>query len=192
MRRVIQGGGVVVACAVGLVVASGLSARADGRADDESRIRRGLAISPVPVHVTPQNRALVGLGSYLVNAAGSCQDCHSCPTYAPGHNPYDGVGDGQANAANYLAGGVPFGPPGGLVSANLTPDPVTGRPGGMTPAEFVSAIRTGHDPEEPGRVLQVMPWPVLRNLTDADLRAIYAYLSAIPHAEPGACGFPGQ
>jgi len=33
-------------------------------------------------------------------------------------------------------------------------------------------------------LLQVMPWPVYQDLTDRDLRAIYEYLRAIPHAEP--------
>ncbi len=41
-------------------------------------------------------------------------------------------------------------------------------------------------------MLQVMPWPVLRHLTDHDLQAIYEYLSAIPHAEPGNCVNAGQ
>lgn len=189
MRRVFQGGVVVMACALGLVASSGIRARADAPSD-ESRIKQGFAISPVPVHLARKNRALVGLGSYLVNATGGCQDCHSCPTYAPGHNPFDGVGDGQPNATNYLAGGVALGP--GVVSANLTPDLTTGRPGNMTYAQFVAAIRLGHDPEDPSRILQVMPWPVFRHLTDHDLRAIYSYLSAIPHAEPGQCAFPGQ
>ena len=29
-------------------------------------------------------------------------------------------------------------------------------------------------------LLQIMPWPGLKNLTDHDLRAVYEYLSAIP------------
>jgi hypothetical protein len=29
-------------------------------------------------------------------------------------------------------------------------------------------------------------------MTDHDLRAVYEYLSAIPHAEPGSCSGPGQ
>jgi hypothetical protein len=37
-----------------------------------------------------------------------------------------------------------------------------------------------------------MPWPVLRHMTDQDLRAIYEYLRAIPHAEHGTCVAPGQ
>jgi hypothetical protein len=39
-------------------------------------------------------------------------------------------------------------------------------------------------------LLQVMPWPVYRNMTDRDLRAIYEYLRAIPCVEgdPGISG----
>lgn len=47
----------------------------------------------------------------------------------------------------------------------------------------MALMRTGYDADE-SRYLQVMPWPVYRNMTDGDLKAIYAYLSAIPHAEP--------
>jgi hypothetical protein len=34
-------------------------------------------------------------------------------------------------------------------------------------------------------LLQVMPWPVYRHLTDHDLRAIYEYLRAIPPIDTG-------
>ena len=54
---------------------------------------------------------------------------------------------------------------------------------GLTLEDFISAIRTGHDPDNPSEILQVMPWPVFRNMTDRDLTAVYTYLSAIPHAE---------
>jgi len=37
-------------------------------------------------------------------------------------------------------------------------------------------------------LLQVMPWPVYVNMTEQDLRAIYEYLSVIPHVEPGSIG----
>jgi hypothetical protein len=37
-----------------------------------------------------------------------------------------------------------------------------------------------------------MPWPILRNMNDRDLSAIYEYLSALPHAEPGTCGGAGE
>jgi cytochrome c553 len=156
--------------------------------DDESRIGQGFAIAPVLLNLERKNRSLVGLGSYLVNATATCADCHSCPTYAPGHSPYEG-GDGQLNSVNYLAGGVDFGF--GIISANITPD-AQGRPAGLTLEEFTNLLRTGEDPDNPGQVLQVMPWPILGKMTDRDIRAIYEYLSSIPYAEPGACFFPGQ
>ena len=64
--------------------------------------------------------------------------------------------------------------------------------GGATFSEFRNIIRTGVDddhihpslpPNPPPfnpALLQIMPWPVYRNMTDHDLRAIYEYLSAIP------------
>lgn len=163
--------------------------------DDEQvsrrRIDQGLAIAPVPLDIAPRKRRVVGNGSYIVNAQSVCADCHSCPTYAPGHSPFMG-GDGQQNNTTYLAGGVPFGP---ITSPNITPD-AQGNPAGLSPEEFVALMRTGHDPDgPPGGVLQIMPWAFFRNMTDRDLLAIYEYLRSIPHAEtppPGTCQAPGQ
>ncbi len=156
---------------------------------EAERIRRGYEIAPVPLDVAGKDPLLVGLGSYIVNAQAVCADCHSCPTYTPGHNPFPPTqGDGEINPANYLAGGVPFGP---FLSANLTPDPARdGLPAGLTRDEFFDVMRHGHDPG--GNPLFVMPWPIFRNMLDRDLDAIYAYLSSIPHAEPGTCGGPGE
>ena len=156
--------------------------------ESDSRIQQGFAVAPVSLNLKGKNRALVGLGSYIVNTQAGCNDCHSCPSYAPGHNPFES-GDGQINSSNYLAGGVPFGP--SLTSANLTPDS-NGRPAGLTLEEFLTLLRSGRDPHDPTDILQVMPWPIFKNMTDRDLRAVYEYLSAIPHASPGTCAFPGQ
>ena len=161
----------------------------NGRDDDDdralqndARVQRGLEIAPVRLNIDEHKRNLVGLGSYLVNAGGACADCHTCPTYAPGHNPYLGQPK-QINAFNYLAGGVHFGP---FTSANLTPD-AQGHPAGLTLEKFIHTLRTGQDPDNPTQILQVMPWPIYGNLTDQDLKAIYEYLSAIPPAQPGSC-----
>jgi hypothetical protein len=156
--------------------------------ESDSRIQQGFAVAPVSLDLKGKNPALVGLGSYIVNAQGGCNDCHTCPSYAPGHNPFEG-GDGQINSINYLAGGAPFGP--GLISANLTPDS-NGRPAGLTFEQFLTLLRSGRDPHDPNHILQVMPWPIFKNMTDRDLRAVYEYLSAIPQASPGTCAFPGQ
>jgi len=164
-----------------------LAGRAPGLgAGEAARVARGFRIAPVRLDLARKDPLLVGLGSYLVNASGGCNDCHTNPNYAPGGDPFAGEPE-QINTENYLAGGRAFGP---FTSRNLTPDATTGLPAGLTYPQFVRTIRTGYDIKQlhPGisPLLQVMPWPVYRNLTDRDLRAIYEYLRAIPHAEPGA------
>lgn len=156
----------------------------DKHEGDESRIRQGFDIAPVPLDLKGKNRALVGLGSYLVNAAGGCNDCHTNPSYATGGDPFKGQAK-KINAKNYLAGGVQFGP---FTSRNLTPE-ANGKPAGLTFGEFRMVIRTGIDLDhlhpQISPLLQVMPWPVYQSLTDRDLAAIYEYLSSIPAAKPG-------
>lgn len=63
-----------------------------------------------------------------------------------------------------------------VVSANITPDPA-----GIsyyTPELFIQTIRTG---KVGGvrRLSSAMPWIYFRNLTDSDLRAIFAYLRTV-------------
>jgi hypothetical protein len=168
----------LAASLAGLAAVGSADERGDhgARSFFDSRIAKGFEIAPVPLDLRRKNRLLVGLGSYIVNAAGGCNDCHTAPPFAPGGNPFEGQPT-VVNAAVYLAGGTPFGP--NLVSANITPDE-DGRPAGLTREEFVTLIRTGRDHENPDRILQVMPWPVYANMTDLDLRAVYEYLRAIP------------
>lgn len=164
----------VLAAAVALVAVHAVAGPPETK-HGSSRVQRGQAIAPVPLDLTDKNPAKVYLGSYLVNAVGGCNDCHTNPSYVD--DPFNGD-PGVVNAEHYLAGGRAFGP---FISANITPDE-NGKPAGLTRAEFIELLRTGH--EEEGGTLQVMPWPVYRNMTTADLGAIYAYLTAIPHAEP--------
>ena len=150
-------------------------ALANGSEGDESQIQRGFEINPVKLDLAGKNRALVGLGSYIVNT-GACNECHTHPSYAPGGNPFLGQPE-QINTDQFMTGGRQFGP---FTSANITPDAL-GRPAGLTLAQFITTLRTGHNPlDPPGILLQVMPWPSFGKKTDRDLRAIYEYLSAIP------------
>src|ERR1051326_8243225 len=57
----------------------------DDHGGDESKIQQGFALAPVPLDLRGKNRALVGLGSYIVNTGG-CNDCHTVPPYAPGND----------------------------------------------------------------------------------------------------------
>lgn len=147
-------------------------------------------ILPIELKLGTQSPDQVYLGSYLTNVAGVCADCHSCPTYAPGRNPFMGQRR-QLNGKTYLAGGVTFGP---FVSRNLTPNS-NGKPAGMTLRQFKRALRTGHSPNSPsGQLLQVMPWPLQGLMTDNDLEAIYAYLKTIPSVKTPLdfCSTAGQ
>jgi hypothetical protein len=188
---------------------SSRSSQVKAQSYGDSRIAVGFAIAPVPLNMGHKDSALVGLGSYLVNVGGGCNDCHSAgpqTQFLPGGNPYFGQPT-RTNPAPYLGGGRDFGPllptPGSphIVSRNLTPDK-TGLPeGGRSFDQFEQILRTGVDldqvhppcaagqttnclpPPFDGNKLQIMPWYLFQNLTEHDIRAIYEYLSAVPCIE---------
>ncbi len=72
-------------------------------------IRIGYDIAPVTLNTRGKNGLLVGLGSYIVNGQGGCNDCHTNPNYAPGGNPFIGQPE-VINAAQYLPAGGSLGP----------------------------------------------------------------------------------
>lgn len=153
---------------------------------DVARSAIGLNIAPVTLNLKGLNKDQVGLGSYLVSAIGACNGCHTGPSspFATGGDPFDGQPLKVVKTA-YLAGGVFFG--GTLCSANITPDK-NGLPDGLTLANFLSAMHTGHDfRDKPKVLLQEMPWPYFRNMTTADLTAIYEYLKAVPSNKEPKC-----
>jgi hypothetical protein len=163
---------------------------------DQERIVKGLENSPVTLNLAAKDKDLVGMGSYLVNAS-NCATCHSCPTYD--HRAKSG---GILNAANYLAGGVPFAESGYKTpaSTNITPDE-KGLPGGLTLQQFKVAltqqshIMTSPDlgpPSSSGPYSSPMPRALYSNFVESDVRAIYAYLRAVPRATPGSCKSPGE
>jgi hypothetical protein len=178
---------------LGVAVFAASFGRALVRADDdgdEARVRVGFDYAReqgITLHVKGKNRALVGLGSYLVNAVGGCNDCHTAPPFTV--DPYAGLNaPKQVNVPCYLAGGMPFGP---FVSRDITPWE-DGKPAGLTLRQFLHVMKTGEDPDNPGHVLQVMPWPVYQTMTQRDLAAIYEYLSAIPAINANVCGVPSE
>ncbi len=142
-------------------------------APEDNRIRKGEAIAPVPLDLAGKDSDLVFLGSYIVNAQGGCNDCHTEPSYAEGGDPFLGEPE-QINVEGYLCGGGVFGP---VISADISPDE-DGLPAGLELSEFIRLLRTGE--EQGGGLLQVMPWPVYGKMTRRDLSAVYAYLTAIP------------
>jgi mono/diheme cytochrome c family protein len=133
-------------------------------------------------------------GKYLVQLGG-CHDCHT-PKVGPeidtkrllsGHPaseklatvPKDLISPTRWGvvANNHLTGWV--GPWGASFAANLTPDKKTGL-GTWTPEMFILALRTGKNRGTGRAILPPMPWQMYKDVTDADFRAIFAYLQSLP------------
>src|SRR5690349_20732136 len=96
---------------VGLALTSQTS-RANREGEQDSRVRIGFQISPVPLNLHGRNRELVGLGSYIMNAASDCNSCHTMNQgafFSPGQNPYFGQFPAKVNPDVYLGGGEDFG-----------------------------------------------------------------------------------
>jgi hypothetical protein len=144
--------------------------------------------------------ALVIRGEYLVNTIG-CDDCHSPKKMGP---------NGPELIAETRLSGFPqnapapkvnltdakkgfivlapdltaaIGPWGISYAANLTPD-ATGT-GNWTEENFIRALRHGKYKglENSRSLLPPMPWFVYKNMTDTDLRSIFAYLKTIKPVE---------
>lgn len=140
---------------------------------------------------------MVKRGEYLVNGMG-CDDCHSPkrmgaqgPEVIPELRLSGYPADRpiiKPDEKNLQQGFTLFsadltlavGPWGTSFAANLTPD-ATGI-GAWMEHNFITAIRTGKIKGlENGRpMLPPMPWVNYKNLTDEDLKAMFAYLKSLP------------
>lgn len=148
-----------------------------------------------------KKKAQIERGAYLVTVGG-CDDCHSPKVMTPqgpvpdkskrlsGHPADAKVPDvpaglfspeGWAGITNghFTAWAGPWGI---SFTRNLTPDVATGL-GSWTEDIFVKAIRTGKDMGEGRDILPPMPWQNYAQMTDEDLKAIFAYLHSLPPIE---------
>jgi mono/diheme cytochrome c family protein len=170
----------------------------DNQGNESVKIQLGFAIAPVPLNLVGKDPALVGLGSYIVNAQSDCNGCHTLSAageFTPTGNPYllspPFNGKATPDPSHYLAGGRDFGPfPGGpgsiphLYTRNLTPDK-TGLPeGGHTFTEFLQIIRNGTDFDHihpsctgPGTPANCLPFPFNGNLLQVMPWPIFANMT---------------
>jgi len=128
----------------------------DGEAE---LVRIGFEIAPVPLNLEGKNHDLVGLGSFIVNAQGDCNGCHTgglAPNfnYANGGNPYLlNQAPTKTDPTTYLSGGTDFGPA-------VPPSP----PGGFTYYSWATPpVLSSYPPAEYGGY--VGPNIITRNLT---------------------------
>ena len=92
MKRILVSAAVVVLfTTVTLISNSPLKGGDNGRINGKSEaeeVQIGFSICPVKLNLQGKDPNVVGLGSYIVNAQAGCNDCHTCPSFAPGHNPF--------------------------------------------------------------------------------------------------------
>ncbi|MEK7775261.1 MAG: c-type cytochrome [Candidatus Zixiibacteriota bacterium] len=157
-----------------------------------------VGIGAIAIAQGTDNSAQVKRGEYLVTVGG-CNDCHTPKKMGPmgpepdmsrklmGHPaleiippiPTDGFGMGKWMAATNGHLSAWAGPWGVSFAANLTPDNLTGS-GAWTEKSFMDALRTGKHLGTGRPILPPMPWPNYGQMTDEDLKAIFAYLRSIP------------
>lgn len=112
----------------------------------------------------------VARGRYLADAVVGCFSCHSADfTTNDDFHPH--------KSAGYYGGGTAMKDAADqdIFSANITMDPETGI-GTWTEEEFVRAVKMGAGPTYPIRA----PMPKFVDLTDEEIRTIYAYLKTVP------------
>ncbi len=142
--------------------------------------------------------AQVERGKYLVTIA-ACHDCHTpktmtdkgpvpdMPRELSGHPadvkiaeiPTDALGPGKWEAVfnSHLTAWA--GPWGVSFTRNLTPHQATGL-GSWTEEMFIKTIRNGKQQGEGRDLLPPMPWQMYAQMTDEDLKAVWAYLRSLP------------
>jgi cytochrome c553 len=151
---------------------------------------------PAAVLAQDQKSTPVKRGEYLVTTS-LCHDCHTPLVNGPdgpapdmkralsGH-PQDITIRQPASVQEPWVGAMTAtltawsGPWGVSFSANLTPDPDTGVLRDFTEEQFVQTLRTGRHQGQGRQILPPMPWPLIGQMTDDDLKAISAYLKQIP------------
>lgn len=160
--------------------------------------REAAASSRAAAASVPDQQARVERGKYLVTIA-VCNDCHTPWKMGPqgpapdmtrmlsGHPESVRVSGPPAPLEGEWTNGASFGPtmtafagPWGVsFSANLTPDQNTGL-GIWTEEMFIKALRTGKHWGVSRPILPPMPWKFFGQMTDEDLKSIFAYLRTIP------------
>jgi mono/diheme cytochrome c family protein len=135
----------------------------------------------------PSGNAQVERGRYLVGITG-CHDCHSPKVKGmtpdlnralsgrPSTTPLPTATKEEVHASLDLTAWT--GPWGYSVASNLTPDPTTGIGTRYNEANFLATMRTGKKPNGTP-IMPPMPSEVYQNMTDEDLRAIFAYLRTV-------------
>jgi len=147
------------------------------------------------------SKAMVDRGRYLTTIA-ACNDCHTPKVFTKDGPALDMTRLLSGHPASEQLPPVPAGliapdkwgavtnnhltawsgPWGTSFTRNLTPDTATGL-GSWTEEMFIKTIRTGKHMGEGRNLLPPMPWQMYAVMTDADLKAVFAYLRSLKPVE---------
>jgi len=171
---------------------------------DTRKFLTGLALVALPLsallvgaereRVDASNGDRAARGKYLVEVIG-CSDCHTPKTMGPkgpeldktrllsGHPEGTVLPPAPAQQGPWIASAAWdltawSGPWGVSYAMNLTPDENTGI-GSWSEETFVGALRTGRHMGVSRPILPPMPWEMYRNMSDEDLKSVYAYLRTL-------------
>ncbi len=139
---------------------------------------------PSPINVD-RSAESIERGRYLAINVLQCVDCHSIRDWQLyGGPPIPPIGAGrpcmdrQTPTAGVNVGQEFF--PGVLCIRNITPDKETGI-GAWTDGEIIRAVREGVGRDGRG-LFPIMPYFIYRDLADADVEAVVAFLRTLPPA----------
>lgn len=129
-----------------------------------------LPAESVQVAMTPE---AIARGEYIFTVLADCDGCHSQRDFTRFSSPVVAGGRGK---------GFVFPPelglPGKVVARNITPDVETGL-GAWTDGEKIRAIREGIS-RDGTALFAMMPFETYRNMSDADVQAVVAYMNTLP------------
>ena len=155
-----------------------------------------LAMVVLPLAAPAQDKAQLKRGEHLAQVGG-CGDCHT--PWKPGPNgpapdrsrglsghpegmvmpPAPKLGEGPWLWVGAATNTAYAGPWGVSYSSNLTPDNDTGI-GKWREEDFIRALRTGRHVGVGRPIMPPMPWSAYKHYSDADLKALFAWLRSQP------------
>jgi len=102
-------------------------------------------------------------------------EAHVEPEVTPKYGKYLAIGCTGCHGPTLSGGKVPGAPPEWKPAANITPEGI----GRYSEQDFMGILRTGKRPDG-SAVDSAMPWRLTKEMTDVEIKAVFAYLKTVP------------
>jgi mono/diheme cytochrome c family protein len=136
--------------------------------------------TPPPSRAGPVLRAMQVAGQVTLLPAATLDHSRTHPAHVAAeptarYGAYLATMCAGCHGQGFGGGRIPGSPPDWRPAANLTRAGI----GHYTEADFARALRTGRRPDG-AAIDSSMPWRLTRDMTDVEVRALYAYLRSLP------------